>query len=84
MARTYFQDFKRGDGTEVTVEYTFNEGSAPSYSPYSGADSGDPCDVSIVKAFDDNGDVEYTEDETEAWEEYIIGHHITDYDEDWD
>ncbi len=48
MPVTYFQNFTRDDGSPVTVEYSFRPGSTATYSPYSGACGGDPCDVQIV------------------------------------
>jgi hypothetical protein len=68
---TYFRDFKRGDGTEVTVEYRFSAGSPTTYSPATGADGGDADEVEIVKAFDDAGPVELTDAEREAFEEEV-------------
>lgn len=68
---TYFHDFKRDDGSEVTVEYGYCGGSPTTYSPAFGAVGGDAPEVEIVKAFDDNGDVKLTDAEMEAAEEQI-------------
>ena len=51
MPRTFFQDFDRDDGSPITVEYRLSTGSETTYSPLSGACSGDPCEVEIVKVW---------------------------------
>lgn len=48
MARTFFEDFTRDDGSPVTVEYSFAGGSPATYSPLNGAVGGDGCEVEIV------------------------------------
>lgn len=83
MARTFFWKFNRHDGTPlVTVEYSISEGSPDTYSPMYGACGGDACEVEIVKAFDDNGPVIFTDDENEKWCEHICEHHEFDYDDE--
>ena len=50
--RTFFDNFTKDDGASVTVEYSVS-GSyvAPSYSPMSGADSGDVPEFTVVSAW---------------------------------
>lgn len=81
-AMTHYQDFTRDDGTVCTVEFSFKEGSGPSYSPYSGADGGDGCEVGIVQAFNDAGAVELTTEEAERFEAHIAATFFPDYSED--
>lgn len=52
MARTYFQDFEKDDGTAITVEYGV-EGSysETAYSPMHGADGGDAPEFSILESW---------------------------------
>lgn len=78
MARTFYHDFKRDDGSEVTVEYGYRGGSPTTYSPHSGADGGDGAEVEIVKAFDDGGDVKLTDAECERAEAAIFETHVDD------
>jgi hypothetical protein len=58
MGATYFQNFTRGNGQPITVEYSFAPGSETTYSPANGACGGDGCEVEIIaswpntKAFD--------------------------------
>jgi hypothetical protein len=52
MSATHFQDFVRDNGLPVTVEYEVDGSySAPSYSPHSGADSGDAPNYTIIRAW---------------------------------
>lgn len=81
MPRTYFADLIRDNGLPVTIEYSFACGSETTYSPLNGAESGDPAEASIVTAFDDDGDVELTDAESERFEEHIIGTHVEDFDD---
>ena len=67
MARTYFEDFDRDDGSRVTVEYSFAGGSETSYSPLSGASGGDPCEVAIVKAWTPEQLILYTFEALQSW-----------------
>ena len=48
MPQTYFWNFTRDDGWPVTVEYSFAAGSETTYSPYSGASGGGPCEIQIL------------------------------------
>lgn len=82
--RTTFHDFKRADGTEVSVEYGFDGGSATTYSPHSGACGGDAAEVTIVTAFDDNGDVTLTDAEVEMVEAAILENPPEFDDQDYD
>lgn len=82
--RTTFHDFKRADGSEVTVEYGFDGGTATTYSPHSGASGGDAAEVHIVTAFDDNGDVNLTDDEMEKVEAEILEEPPEFDDQDYD
>lgn len=79
--RTFFHDFKRDDGTDVTVEYGFQGGSPTTYSPMYGADGGDAAEASIVKAFDDSGDVALTDAEVERAEAEILETHEDEPDD---
>jgi len=50
--RTFTQDFKRDDGTPVTVEYGVEGSYSPTtYSPHSGACGGDAPEFSILKCW---------------------------------
>lgn len=69
--QTFFHDFKRPDGTVVTVEYVYSGGSLTTYSPHSGACGGDAPEVEIVTVFDDDGDVKLTDAEMEKAKEEI-------------
>lgn len=69
---TYLHNFKREDGSEITVEYTFSGGSETTYSPRYGADGGDCAECCIVKAFNDEGDVALPTEECEKYEAWII------------
>lgn len=81
---TYFQDFKRDDSSDVTVEYEISYGSSTTYSPAYGADGGEGVEVTIVKVFDDiNPSIQYTDDENERWSDYIAEHHEFDYCEEY-
>ncbi|WP_027578412.1 hypothetical protein [Bradyrhizobium sp. Ai1a-2] len=51
MAQTYFQNFCKDNGFQVTVEYSYRPGSETTYSPKFGADGGDPCDVYIIASW---------------------------------
>lgn len=52
MARTYFQDFTKDDGSPVTVEYGVEGSYSPTtYSPHSGACGGDAPVFSIIEVF---------------------------------
>jgi len=82
--RTTFHDFKRADGSEVTVEYGFYGGSETTYSPHSGACGGDAAEVEIVTAFDDNGDVKLTDAEAETVEAEILENPPEWDDQDYD
>lgn len=70
--RTYFHDFIRENGQVVTVEYTFREGSPTTYTPMYGADSGDPAECEIVKAWAGDTDIELPDEERERYEVWII------------
>lgn len=65
-------EFKRADGTEVTVRYRYSPGSPDTYSPIYGADGGDAPEVTIDSAETDAGLVELTDAEVEAVEEAIF------------
>lgn len=91
MPQTFFADMVRLDAerTPVTVEYSYRGGEAPSYSPYSGADGGDPVEVEIIRAWrkadeddPDAPDIEYTDDELNAWCDRICVEHIDEPDVD--
>ncbi len=73
---------------ELEVEYeTEGDGSGPSYSPMTGADSGDPLIVIVLKAFrvDNNEEIKLSDSEAEKIAEYITEHHEFDHDDpDWD
>jgi hypothetical protein len=52
MARSFFRDFTRDDGSRVTVEYEVSSyGSPATYSPISGADGGDAFEIEIVSCW---------------------------------
>jgi len=73
--RTTFHDYRRPDGTVITVEYGFDGGSPTTYSPHSGACGGDGAEVTIVTAFDELNDIEdvkLTDEEYELIEAEIL------------
>jgi hypothetical protein len=83
MARTYFKDFEREDGTEITVEY--------SITPYDSGVSSGPAEicyppeggeVEILKAFTDAGPIDLTDDEERVWPQDIFENH--DFSDDYD
>jgi hypothetical protein len=52
MARTYFQDFNRDDGSPITVEYGVEGSYSPTtYSPLNGACGGDAPEFSIIASW---------------------------------
>ena len=72
---TTFHDYKRPDGTVITVEYGYDGGSPTTYSPLSGACGGDGAEVTIVTAFDeanDKDDVKLTAEECGLIEAEIL------------
>lgn len=74
---THFQDFKRDDGTEITVEYQVEGRNSPTtYSPMYGADGGDAAEFIILKAWrkDTEADVELPDAEREKYEEWLAEH----------
>lgn len=83
MAPTYYEDFFRDDGSQVLVEFGFRAGSPATYSPNGGADGGDGCEVTIIKALTDEGEVELTTAEAERFEARIAETFFAD-DDDYD
>ncbi len=68
-------------GIKLEVEYeTEGDGSGPSYSPLSGADSGDPLIVTVLNAHEADTDVPValTDAENEVVATYITEHHEFD------
>lgn len=67
MARTYYEDFKRDDGSPVTVEYTFRNLSAAI------------AEANIVDAWRDRDDGSYTvkltDEERDRMEAWLVEHH---------
>lgn len=52
MARTFFQDFEKDDGTPITVEYSVVGSHSPTtFSPNYGADGGDVPEFSILDSW---------------------------------
>ncbi len=85
MARTHHHDYTRKDGSVVTVEYTFKEGSEPTYSPMHGAEGGDACEVEIVAAFSETSeDVKLTDEELSELDEWIACNHVSEPDDFYD
>jgi hypothetical protein len=55
MARTHFHDFTKDDGMPITVEYGVEGSYSPkTYSPLSGACSGDAPEIGIISAWPQN------------------------------
>jgi hypothetical protein len=87
MTQTYFKDFERNDGTEVTVEYTITP-----YDPGVSSGPAEICyppeggEVEIVKVITDHGNVDWTPEEDDEWSASIFETHDFDdgYDDDYD
>jgi hypothetical protein len=90
MATTYYVDFERADGTEVTVEYSICD-----YDPGVSSGPAELCyppeggEVDIVKVFTEaNPDIKITDEEDAKWSKSIFEDHdfsADDYDDydDW-
>lgn len=90
MATTYYMDFERSDGTEVTIEYSITD-----YDPGVSSGPAELCyppeggEVEIVKVFNEaNPDIKITDEEVAKWSKTIFEDHdfsADDYDDydDW-
>ncbi len=74
MTQTHLEDFDRDDGSEVTVEFTYTKGSPQTWVLL--------CEVEIIRVFNTEGSVNYTDKEHDDWALWLLENFTDDYEKD--